>query len=80
MCLGGAGGVVFADINVEAPKGAVEESRCQGQHPAHKAVAAAVDVTEEEDVSSLLDRAVSEFGRIDYAVNIAGVRRFATIE
>ena len=53
MCLGGAAGVVFADINIEAPKGVAEERRYQGQHPAHKAIAAAVDVTEEEDVSSL---------------------------
>ena len=53
LCLGGATGVVFVDINVEAFKGAAEETRCQGQQPPHEAIAAAVDVTEEEDVSSL---------------------------
>ena len=78
--MAGAAGVVFADINIEAAKGAAEDGRCQGQHPAHKAIAVAADVTMEEDVSSLIDHVVSEFGRINYADNSAGVRRFATID
>lgn len=78
--MAGAAGVVFADISIEAAKGAAAEGRCQGQHPAHKAIAVATDVTMEEYVSSLIDQVVSEFGCIDYAVNSAGVRRFATIE
>ncbi len=78
--MAGAAGVVFADINIEAAKEAAEESRSQGPHPSYKAIALAVDVTKEEDMSSLIEQAVSEFGRIDYAVNSAGVRRFATME
>ncbi|KAL2045459.1 hypothetical protein ABVK25_012080 [Lepraria finkii] len=69
----GAAGVVFADINIEAAKEAAAESRGRGPHPSYKAIAVAVDVTKEENVSSLMDQAVSEFGRIDYAVNSAGI-------
>lgn len=54
-----------------------EEATAQAQEVAathgHKAVGMKADVTSESDVAALVDRAMSEFGRIDILINNAGI-------
>lgn len=69
----GAAGVVFADIDLNGAQKAASESQSFGRHPSYRAIALAVDVSQEEDMNAMIERVVQEFGRIDYAVNSAGV-------
>ncbi|OTA69479.1 oxidoreductase [Hypoxylon sp. EC38] len=69
----GAKGVVFADINHEGVKAVAEESRKYAKHAEYRALAVKVDVTDAESVQSLVTSTVREFGRVDYAVNSAGI-------
>nr|POE47292.1 3-oxoacyl-[acyl-carrier-protein] reductase fabg [Quercus suber] len=71
----GARGVVFADINFDAVGDAVEESKAIATALEHQALAIEVDVTSRQAVRSMITRTISNFGRIDYAVNCAGVPR-----
>lgn len=62
--------VIVADMNAEgAEKTAVEIAAQTGQ----KVIAVGVDVTNEEQVAAMMDRAVSEFGRLDILVSNAGI-------
>jgi meso-butanediol dehydrogenase/(S,S)-butanediol dehydrogenase/diacetyl reductase len=70
LCLGDEGAnVVFADINLQSAEEAAGEARKKG----HKAAAVAVDVSERKQVRAMIDRAVSEFGRLDIIFNNAGI-------
>ncbi|XXH02349.1 hypothetical protein Hte_008722 [Hypoxylon texense] len=69
----GAQGVVFADINENGVKEAAEESRKYATNKDFRPLAIRVDITDEASVQSMVDTTVSEFGRIDYSVNSAGV-------
>ena len=40
-----------------------------------KAIICSVDVTDAQSVQNMIDRALQEFGRIDYCVNSAGVNQ-----
>jgi len=71
--LEGAAGVAFADLSGEAAKQAAEESKKIATHPKYKALAIVVDVSDVESVERMVATAVTEFGRIDYSVNSAGV-------
>ena len=71
--MAGAEGVVFADVDISSAQKAADESQRLGRHPSYRAVAVAVDVSCENEVVNLVEKAVYEFGRIDYAVNSAGV-------
>lgn len=51
-----------------------EESRKYAKHAGYRALAVKVDLTDAESVQSLVATTVKEFGRIDYAVNSAGVK------
>ncbi|KAK4989164.1 hypothetical protein LTR66_007120 [Elasticomyces elasticus] len=63
--------IVIADHN-EA--GLEETSRLiKSKHSDTKILVKAVDVRQEERVAFLVQQAVQEFGRIDYAVNAAGI-------
>lgn len=53
-----------------------EESRKYAKHAKYRALAVKVDVTDTESVQSLIATTVKEFGRIDYAVNSAGVKSY----
>ncbi len=70
----GAAGVAFADIDLEAAEKAAQESARIGKHPSYRAISIRVDVTSEVDVGDMVQKTCKEFGRIDYAVNCAGVR------
>ncbi|KAI1843479.1 hypothetical protein JX265_001827 [Neoarthrinium moseri] len=69
----GARGVVLADVKIEGIEAAAEESRKCGKHANYRALAIKVDITDPESVQHLVASTVREFGRIDYAVNCAGV-------
>lgn len=69
----GVHGVVFADINYEGARYADEVSKGYARHTEYRAFAANVDISDSESVQDLILTTVKEIGRIDYAVNSAGV-------
>ena len=75
----GAAGVAFADINLEAAEKAAKESLGVARHSDYRAISIHVDITHEADVWDMVKKTCREFGRIDYAVNCAGVR-LASVE
>ena len=62
--------VVVADLNLE---GAEETAANVVARTGRRAIPVQVDVTNEEQVEALVDRAVQEFGRLDILVSNAGV-------
>ncbi|MBK4738521.1 glucose 1-dehydrogenase [Noviherbaspirillum pedocola] len=62
--------VALADRNLEAVQAVAAELVAAG----HKAIAIACDVADEAQVAAMVDRTVSEFGRLDAAFNNAGVQ------
>jgi NAD(P)-dependent dehydrogenase (short-subunit alcohol dehydrogenase family) len=60
---------VLADRNEQALKAATEALVAAG----HKAIAVPCDVANETQAAALVERAVSTFGRLDMAYNIAGI-------
>ncbi|KAI0102909.1 hypothetical protein GGR51DRAFT_562113 [Nemania sp. FL0031] len=69
----GAGGVLVADINLEAAKATAAECRKVAKNPNFRAEAIHLDVVQEEAIQAAVDKALELFGRIDYCVNGAGV-------
>ncbi|KAI4152524.1 MAG: hypothetical protein L6R39_001783 [Caloplaca ligustica] len=69
----GSAGVVFADIDLQAAEQAAASSKTVCTHPEYLPLALQIDVTVEKDVDQMVETAVSEFGRIDYGVNCAGI-------
>ncbi|KAG6354645.1 hypothetical protein INS49_004663 [Diaporthe citri] len=69
----GVEAVVCADLNEEGAKQVVEESKRYAKHAGFRAIAVRLDIADEESVKSLIAMTVQEFGRIDFAVNSAGV-------
>ncbi|KAL5040884.1 hypothetical protein BDW71DRAFT_192896 [Aspergillus fruticulosus] len=69
----GARAIVFADMNEETAIASAEESRTYASNPNYEATAFVVNVKDEDKVGEMVDFVVQRFGRIDYAVNAAGV-------
>ncbi|KAJ4425213.1 hypothetical protein N0V82_000022 [Gnomoniopsis sp. IMI 355080] len=69
----GAKAVIFADLNLEGAQKAAEESKQGAKHTEYRALAFQLDIAEGSSVQSLVATALVVFGRIDYAVNSAGV-------
>lgn len=69
----GVKGLVLADINLEGAQGVAEESKGIARHSDYKALAIKLDISDEQSVGNLVAAAFKEFGRVDYAVNSAGV-------
>ncbi|KIY72549.1 NAD(P)-binding protein [Cylindrobasidium torrendii FP15055 ss-10] len=69
----GAAGVHVADISKEVAQDASEEITSVATNPKFKALASVVDVSKEEDVKEMIGLTKSRFGRLDYAVNNAGI-------
>lgn len=61
--------VVLADFKEDAVQAAAAELVAAG----HKAIAVRCDVSDDDQVAAMVDRTVSEFGRLDAAFNNAGV-------
>src|SRR6059036_880863 len=61
--------VVLADFKEDAVKAAAQKLVAAG----HKALAVRCDVSDDAQVAAMVDRTVSEFGRLDAAFNNAGV-------
>lgn len=61
--------VVVADLNSQGAEGVISEITANGGH----AVFQRTDVTSENDIKSMIDRAVREFGRLDITFNNAGI-------
>jgi NAD(P)-dependent dehydrogenase (short-subunit alcohol dehydrogenase family) len=61
--------VVLADTNVDALRAATDELTATG----HQALPVTCDVADEDQVASLVERTVAEFGRLDMAFNNAGI-------
>ena len=61
--------VVVSDLNVESAGKVVEEIQAQGG----TALAIAANVAKEEDVQSLIDTTVQQYGTLDILVNNAGI-------
>ena len=72
-------GVAFADLNEEGAQDAAEESKKYATHAEYKSLVIKVDVADEAAVQQMVDLAVKDFGRIDYAVNSAGVSSLTRI-
>lgn len=67
----GAVGLVLGDVDTQG----LETTRqlVQKQSPSVEVVTMKLDVSNEESVQAFVDLAVAKFGRIDYAINAAGV-------
>ncbi|ROV87888.1 hypothetical protein VMCG_10296 [Cytospora schulzeri] len=74
----GVRGVVFADINDQAAEEAAEESRKYAKNSEYRAIVVKVDISDEGSVQSMVEMTVKEFGRIDYAVNSAGISNLSS--
>src|SRR3954451_24662643 len=61
--------VVLADVREDLVKAEAQKLVAAGQ----KAIAVLCDVSDDEQVAAMVDRAVAEFGRLDAAFNNAGV-------
>lgn len=65
----GADAVVVADANGDAAAGVATQLATMGV----TAIGATVDITDEQSVAGLVDTTVERFGRLDAAVNAAGI-------
>ncbi|MGX1981509.1 3-hydroxybutyrate dehydrogenase [Thermolongibacillus altinsuensis] len=68
--------VILTDLN----EGAVEEAAKSLHHEGFEAVGLKCDVTSEAELTSALDEAVRQFGRIDILINNAGMQHVSLIE
>jgi len=69
----GAAGVLFADINKSSAEKSAEKSKEFASHPKYQVIAFEVDTRNPDQVQSMIDAAVKQFGRIDYSIHSAGV-------
>ncbi|KAI3327033.1 short-chain dehydrogenase/reductase SDR [Xylariaceae sp. AK1471] len=71
----GARAVAFADLALEAAESASERSKTLSTAKDYQTIAIAVDVRDRASVNSMVSKVQEIYGRIDYAVNCAGVPR-----
>lgn len=66
--------IVIADVNLQLLEATKKCIKCAS--PSTEVKAVAVDVRSQASVKSMVDAAISTFGRLDYCVNSAGIIRF----
>ncbi|KAI1424865.1 oxidoreductase [Xylaria sp. FL1777] len=71
----GARVVVFADQDLDAAKAASEQSKDIATADGYETLAIHVDVRDRLSVRNMIEEVKKRFGRLDYAVNSAGVPR-----
>ena len=69
--------VVVGDVN---DKGAAETARLINHQEGGQAIGVMVDVTKADEVSGMVDTALSHYGRLDILINNAGATLFKGIE
>ncbi|RBQ68200.1 hypothetical protein FVER53590_09978 [Fusarium verticillioides] len=69
----GCAGITLADFNEKAAIAVKEELVKIATNPEFKAIAVFADVRDEQSVKLIVSETVKAFGRIDYAVNCAGI-------
>ncbi|KAL2862205.1 SDR family NAD(P)-dependent oxidoreductase [Aspergillus lucknowensis] len=69
----GARGLVVADLDYNSAVETTRECDSQATNPTYRSLAVAVDVTDMDSVTKMVQQAVETFGRIDYSVNSAGI-------
>ncbi|KAF4945678.1 hypothetical protein FSARC_14393 [Fusarium sarcochroum] len=69
----GAKAIVFADLDEESATLTAEESKTFATHKDYKTAVVKVDVRNIDEVQRMVDYAIEQFGRLDYAINSAGV-------
>ncbi len=72
----GGAGVVITDVQDELGQISNESIKKKG----YKSFYSHLDVTDESDWQNVIEKTLSEFGRIDYLVNIAGIMDSESIE
>jgi NAD(P)-dependent dehydrogenase (short-subunit alcohol dehydrogenase family) len=72
----GGAGVIITDVQDELGKISNESIKRKG----YKSFYSHLDVTVESDWEKVIEKTLSEFGRIDYLVNIAGIMDSESIE
>lgn len=65
--------MAFADLNKEGAQDAAAEGKKYATNAEYQSLVIKVDVADEAAVQQMVDRVVKEFGRVDFAVNSAGV-------
>ncbi|KAI0471556.1 hypothetical protein GGR56DRAFT_654591 [Xylariaceae sp. FL0804] len=69
----GAKVVVFADMNEETAQESSQESKRYATDKNYQTAVFKMNVQDDESVQNMVDFVVKEFGRLDYAVNAAGI-------
>ncbi|KAF2249630.1 oxidoreductase [Trematosphaeria pertusa] len=69
----GASAVIFADMNEEWAKESSEESKKYATNKGYRTATFKMNVQDDQSVQDMVDFVVKEFGRLDYAVNGAGI-------
>lgn len=69
----GVKGVAFSDLNEQGAQDAAAESKKYATNAEYQSLVIKVDMADEAAVQNMVDHIVKEFGRIDYAVNSAGL-------
>lgn len=69
----GVAGLFIVDVNMNALESVAADCRKVATNSQFRVVTKRVDVSKEADVVDMTATFVSEFGRLDYAANVAGV-------
>lgn len=65
--------MILADLNEHALEGVARESKTYATNARYQTLCLRVDILSEKDLQSMVDAAITKFGRIDYFVQAAGV-------
>jgi len=69
----GCSGLALADVNQDGMNAVKEELGKVATHSSFKCITIVVDVRDAASVKNMVEETVKTFGRLDYAVNCAGI-------